>query len=97
PHFVLDEGLPDIRAVCQHLVDEVIGFEQRRIGDFLRAEDREALGIDVLLVERAETERLLNILRHFRHPCGAFSNGRGLLGSGDAAWIAWYRRPTDPT
>jgi hypothetical protein len=51
-----DERLADIGPHREHAVDDVARDEERRFGHLLRGEHRNALRVDILLVERIDLE-----------------------------------------
>ena len=62
-HFARDHRLAEVGPRGQHRVDDVARDQQRRVRHLLRRDDRDPLGVDVLLVERTDAERL----RHREH------------------------------
>jgi len=48
---VTDEGLADVGPVDQHVVEDGGGAEERFVGDVVGGDDRDAVGVEVL-VER---------------------------------------------
>ena len=63
----VDQRLADVGALGKHVVDRVHRGQERLIGHFRRADDRQASRADVLLVKRAQ----LQCLRRARNLGGA--------------------------